>query len=147
MAHKYSNFASAFAQLKNTWDDMYDDFDEFNSYYALSATYKNEGDWARAITFANLATRAIRNALFHLLDGYYRETDQSYFLESMYWSAQGGETYELSFTKMLDAMLSAAPAEIDEWMAITEAFKTSVWDKPFLEITYAKLVEQFKEWG
>jgi len=53
----------------------------------------------------------------------------------------------VSMDSILTAMMAASFEQLREFMGITQAYKSAVWDAPFNEEYYAALARGFKEWG
>lgn len=54
--------------------------------------------------------------------------------------------YELTMDSLLTTMLSADPSQVLYFVGLVDAYKQSVWNKPFNEEFYAALARGFTEW-
>ena len=56
------------------------------------------------------------------------------------------ESYNLTMGKVLDIMLVATPDEVLYFIGLVDAYRNSVWTKPFNQEFYAALSKGFQEW-
>ncbi len=53
---------------------------------------------------------------------------------------------EVDMASILTAMLAATPEEIQQFIGIVDAFKVSIWNRPYNEDFYAALARGFAQW-
>ncbi len=53
---------------------------------------------------------------------------------------------ELTLFKMVNAMLDGVPTDIEMFVGITDAFRQSIWNRPFNKQLYANLARSFETW-
>lgn len=53
---------------------------------------------------------------------------------------------EVDMSAILTAMLAATPDEIEQFVGIVDAFKVSIWNRPYNEEFYAALARGFAQW-
>jgi len=54
--------------------------------------------------------------------------------------------YELTMASLLTTMLSADPSEVLYFVGLVDAYRQSVWNRPFNQEFYAALARGFMEW-
>ena len=52
----------------------------------------------------------------------------------------------VDMASILTAMLAATPEEIQQFIGIVDAFKVSIWNRPYNEDFYAALARGFAQW-
>lgn len=57
-----------------------------------------------------------------------------------------GNGGEVTMDSIIYAMLRANPDEVDYFVGLVDAFRISIWDKPFNQEFYRALAEGFKTW-
>lgn len=55
-----------------------------------------------------------------------------------------GDPYELTMEDMLITMLAATPYELNYFIGIVDAYRQSIWNKPFNEAFFAALARGFE---
>jgi len=53
---------------------------------------------------------------------------------------------EVDMPSILTAMLAATPEEIQQFIGIVDAFRVSIWNRPYNEEFYAALARGFAQW-
>ena len=53
---------------------------------------------------------------------------------------------DLNMSGILNAMLTADPDEVTYYMGLSDAFKQSVWNRPYNKDFYAALARGFEQW-
>jgi hypothetical protein len=146
MSHKYANFNDAFNDFTNKFLDIQTNLN--SSLINAKASYSGASDPVDKLHFGFLeyAVELIITAMRQLGDYTATAWDRSYFYESIYWSAQPTATYELTMLKIIDAMVSSTSDELETFICIEDAFRASIWNKPFNYEWYAGMVRAFKSW-
>ena len=54
--------------------------------------------------------------------------------------------YDLTLNDILAAMLTATPDQIEQFIGTVDAFRTSMWNRPFDTEYFALLAKQFAQW-
>ena len=136
MAHSYSNFTDAFADLcdKNTVyrtyiEDCYDKAD-------TAIDYANAGNYKNGIKYNSYAIKALATAIDSIIHGQYFEWYDSWFYESIYWaSKEGGDVVDMA--AILDAMWNAYGGQTMTFILYIDAMRGSISEKsvftPYLE--------------
>lgn len=149
MAHKYSDFDSAFNDLKAGYPAA-----KLALERALSnaqAAYAGASDPVDKTHFG-FATYAIEQLVLAVRQlGDYIESawDRSHLYESIYWANKDVPSppeYELSMLKILAAMAIASPDELETFIALVDAYRAAMWNRPFREEYFATYVRFFKQW-
>ena len=143
MAHSYSNFADAFADLssfcsvyRNYIEDCYDKCD-------LADEKANAGDFKWGIRYAVYAIKALATAVDKVVDGQYADPDNSYFYESLYWASREGGDGDLTMSQILDAMWNAEPHQCLLFVPMIDAMRGSIWNKTVTEDWMSEALKHF----
>lgn len=62
------------------------------------------------------------------------------------WPENDVDKYELSMLNILAEMAIATPDELMAFIAVTDAYRAALWDKPYNPTYYATFVRHFKLW-
>lgn len=146
MAHKYSNFDDAFADFTAYYAGWQSNLAQVASYLSSMMTYAEAGNWLYAFSMAKWAIVYLKNCHNVNLNMLASAPDQNRFFESIYWAGQSGAAYELTMSDILTTMLSATPAEVQTFIGIADAFRQSIWNRPFNREYYAALARGFEIW-
>ena len=147
MAHRFDNFDDAFAE----WTGF---FDSFKNWVATAGTHAqaafdgcpNPVDRTHFYRLYD-AVQSIRSALTVLTNTTWPTWDTSNFYESIYWANKDASAdYELTLFKMVNAMLDGLPPEIELFVGITDAYRQSIWNRPFNQQLFANLARSFETW-
>ena len=58
----------------------------------------------------------------------------------------GGDEYELTMSDMINTMLTATPDEVQYMVGINDAYRQSIWDRPYNNEFFAALARGFESW-
>lgn len=145
MAHSYSNFTDAFADLchENTHyrSFMADCYSKCND----ADDYANAGNYKWGIRFAVYAIKALATSVDAIIDGYYWEPEQSAFFESIYWASQEGGDGELDMSMILDAMWKAKAHQCLLFIPMIDAMRGSIQNKTVTSQYMADALRHFME--
>lgn len=72
--------------------------------------------------------------------------DRSHLYESIYWAGQAAAPPEISMMDVLSAMYIAQPDEVQFFIALVDAYRQSIWNRPFPKEYYASLAKGFMQW-
>jgi len=56
------------------------------------------------------------------------------------------EPFDLTMGDILSVMLSAEPSEVEYFVGLVDAYRQSIWNKPFNAEFFAALARGFEEW-
>ncbi len=149
MAHRYSNFNDAYSGWVLWWNalqtQMTGCFDKFTS----AKGYGNDPVQIYEFLLLCGSVEHLWYAVRYLGELWQSAPDQSSLYESVYWAYKdvpnGGE-YELTLNKMLGAYISADELERRNHLLLTDAFRATMFDKPFDKEYHAFWVRTFKSW-
>lgn len=149
MVHRYADFDDAFADWDNT-------FASCQNWWNTTLTHMNAAfdgcpDPVDRTHFYRLhgAVGALRSMLSVLMGMTRSAWDQSSFYESMYWAGQPGEApdeYELTLIKMLGAYIAAPEIDRRSHRYLLDAFRASMYNKPFDLSYHTEWVRRFATW-
>lgn len=143
MAHSYSNFADAFADLcsqnsvyRTYIEDCYDKCD-------LADDKANAGDYKWGIRYSVYAIKALATAIDQIIHGQYFDPDDSWFYESIYWASQEGGNGDINMSMILDAMWDADPVQCLLFVPMIDAMRGSIWNKTVTEEYMSNALKHF----
>lgn len=55
--------------------------------------------------------------------------------------------YELTMADILSTMLSADPTQVEYFVGLVDAYRQSIWNRPFNQEFFAALAQGFMEWA
>lgn len=146
MAHKYANFADAFAALIPFWDSA-------STYYGTGSTEQTAAlmDWIVANDHA--AIGHLCNAVYWSLQSTKAlarldetDSDQSELMESIYWAGMGDGGGAVDMDAIVNAMLAATFDQLQRFIGIEDAYRVALWNAPFNADFYAALARGFVKW-
>ena len=145
MSHKYADFDSAFAAFASRFANAKQQKD-----YALTnaqGAYSGCSDPVDKTHFGFLcyAVECLCNTFNHLARLNDVAYDQSYLYESIYWAAQGGNSYELTMDKILDAMWASDRLRNFHFINYIDAMRASIWNTEIYERHLADWYRHFSE--
>jgi len=150
MAHAYTSFNQAFYWFKREWDTFtaYILAAETASY--ASATAFVGGDDHLALSHLINSTQGIIYAVKDIIDYDSGDPDQSYFFESIYWASRSGldaDPVEVTMDDLINTMLTADPAQVEYFIGLVDAYRQSLWTRPFNQEFFAALGRGFATWA
>jgi hypothetical protein len=160
MAHKYSNFASAFANISGIhYSNFQYGIQLAKDDITWALYYNNLKDWQNAIMYAASGVYYCADAIQDFME-LTLAIDQSAFFESMYWASQEPAGGDVTWQKIIDAFHVVYPDEdfpipitwqsiIDAWRyndyegdTITiytlDRMRERIWNRPFCLTDYGK---------
>lgn len=91
----------------------------------------------RAVSYTNLAVK--------LLIGKDDPAAGQYIFHYYLSNCVGGD-YELTMDAMINVMLTATPDEVQYFIGLVDAYRQSIWTRPFNEQFFGALAQGFMEW-
>lgn len=129
MAHKFSNFAEAYAHLETRWS-IAQGFQVDAYEWCDKADDAADGRlWETGIKDCVWAIKATLSAFDNLLENYAFSFDQSVFTECYYWASQEGGDNGVDMSAILDAMWDAKPHQCLLFVPMIDAMRGSIWNK------------------
>lgn len=144
MAHKYSNFAAAYAALEARWlvarGFQVDAYDRAGD----AITYANAGDWQNGIKQNAYAIMATLSAFDNLFQNYGYAYDQSVHAECLYWAGQEGGV-SLGMPAILTAMYGSTSPQTMLFIVMIDAMRGSLAEKTVTSSSMADYLRHFIE--
>ena len=138
------NFLSDIDTAYDEADWVYDTFitphaDWLVTYYTSSSFNLN---WR---THVALSISNLRYAVEYLI---HCNTTENHPLRLPYYLTNciTAEAPELTMGDILSTMLSAAPDEVEYFVGLVDAYRQSIWNKPFNQEFFAALARGFEQW-
>lgn len=116
------------------------------SYYLNSA-----GTWLKAHNYVN-AGQALNDGSGKALDmgkglATYYATDEFYICDAFEWIGNNlPETSEFDMAVLLSTMLAATPYQLEYFIGLVDAYRQSLWNKPFNAEFFGALAKGFEQW-
>jgi len=147
LAHKYGNFAAAFAVHQTDWTAAIAKWGYVGNYCPQIRSAADSGSWKDALYKCSYALWNVYTVFEQLNDFYGGAADQSARMESLYWAAQEPAGAEITFDAVINVMLTANPDQIKYFVGLLDAYRQSIWNKPYNQEFFAALARGFMEWG
>jgi len=112
-------------------------------------SYANSENWLNAFSAANACFSAIRTIHMLYFDMHAPSWNFNHFFSCIYWANQSGaapEPYELTMDDIIQTMLVADPNQVEYFIGLVDAYRVSIWDRPFNQEFFAALSRGFKLW-
>ncbi len=150
MAHRYANFDDAYDEMLVWWPGMKLFYSDGESHVINASQLYN--DPVQYYEFGLLCTGVLKlfQVVNYLLHTWESAADQSPFYEALYWAAQsgdGGDPYELTLVKMIGAYTHAHDDHRAGLLMLMDAYRASMYDKPFDREYHALWIQRFKSWA
>lgn len=146
MAHRYDNFDDAFEQLVTYWEGAEYVADGLFLKISQAQVYANAGNWLQAIFKITYALDNIRYVFDWFNYFYNSDPNQSPLLESIYWASKDIPKTEVTMRSILDVMFTASNEELKQFIALVDAYRQSLWNKPFDVNYWAAVARGFEQW-
>lgn len=142
----WGDYDSTFAWCEANYNNAVSAAGYIGTYYDLALDALNDND-------VKLAVQALIATRNYLVNGIKYAASYRFFYEPEYGilalfnivHAEGNGA-EVTMSAVLSALLVADPDEVKQFVGITDAFKQSIWDKPYNREFYAALGRGFMEW-
>lgn len=144
MAHKYSNFAGAFAALCANWATGRFWLNKVYDYADTAKDYADAGNYKQGIKYCTYAIKTAADAIDDYTDGFFNDPDDSFFCESLYWASKEGGDGELTMSMLLNALWKSDSLETFFYVNYIDAMRASIWNK---EISAEKLHELYRHFS
>lgn len=111
---------------------------------AIAYSYNVVDDYKNAILHITYAlTELITAGQYTILENYPSagEFPIPYYMENCL-----GGSYELSMDDIINTMLVADPDEVQYFIGLVDAYRQSIWNRPFNKEFFAALARGFMEW-
>jgi len=147
MAHKYTNFYTAFYYFSRAYADAkkYKEWAKTNT----DGAYIGCSDPVDKLHFGYLvyAVDCLCTVFNYLADLTETAYDQSHLYESIYWAAQSGagDPYVLDMEKILNAMWDSDKLRSFHFINYIDAMRASIWNTEIFEIHLEEWYIHFSE--
>lgn len=141
MAHRFTNFADAYAELDDHIATYRGMMDTAFGYASDARDYANAGNYKQGIKFNSYAIGATLSAFDILFQLYNFDIEWSMFGECLYWGAQEGGTadeYELTSEKICLAWAKDEFHNRTLTIAFIDRMRQLIWDEPYFVAWAAK---------
>lgn len=146
MVWDYDNFADAYDHLETFYETAWSWWHWIDTYIAASNTKAGEGDWNQAIRYSNTATYWLETCCAAVFDFYVGLESRSHFLASIWFASTIPSAGDITMDMILSAMVSADPDQVNYFVGLVDAYRQSVWNKPFNQEFFAALARGFELW-
>lgn len=146
MAHRFANFADAFEVLESNWLDAYEQWGYLGEFTQRIKDHADYGQWRDGLYDCAYGLWKVYEIFQEFENFYDADSLESPAMECHYWSSQEPAGDGVSLDAILNAMLTATPEQITHFVGIVDAFRQSIWNKPFNKEYFAALAKGFQEW-
>lgn len=143
MAHKYTNFADAFADLSAECLSMPAQYDVTIDMIQKAQQWAGDENWYWAIIELGKAIGKNATAIVSLADSYWHDPDNSFFCESFYWASQEGGNGKIDMSAILDAMWKAQPHQCLLFIPMIDAMRGAIQNKTVTSQYMADALKHF----
>lgn len=134
MAHRFSNFATAYAELDAHLATYRDMVDKASGYVSAAKEYAEDSEWELAIKNNGYAIGCTLSAFDIIFQLYSFDIEWSMFGECLYWAAQEGgdaDPYVLTATNICEAWAKDEFHDRALTIAFIDRMRQLIWDEPF----------------
>lgn len=134
VAHKYSDFDSAFADLTDLYEHIQTHVNNASS--EANNSFIGVSDPVDKLHFGFLVSAVLQivRGIGHFLDNTESSWEESHFYESIYWAnkdAPAAEEYVLTFEKIVEVWIADDFAGRALTIATIDRMRQILWDEPF----------------
>lgn len=143
MAHRFTNFANAYAELDDhlaTYRDMVDDA---FGYASDAKDFADAGNWKQGIKHNSYAIGCTLSAFDIIFQLYNFSLDWSMFGECLYWASQEGGDGAIDMSAILDAMWKAQPHQCLLFIPMIDAMRGAIQNKTVTSQYMADALKHF----
>ncbi|MBA7571645.1 hypothetical protein ES708_13411 [subsurface metagenome] len=145
MAHRFENFAEAYAELDSHLATYRDMVDKAIGYVSDAKDYANGLDWKNGIKYNGYAIGCTLSAFDIIFQLYSFALETSMFGECLYWASQEGGNGEIDMTAILDAMWKAKPHQCLLFIPMIDAMRGSIQNKTVTSQYMADALKHFMQ--
>ena len=149
MAHRYDNFDDAYDGWVLWWNALQTQMQGCFDKFTTAKSYGNDPVQIYEFLLLCGSVEHLWYAVRYLGELWTAAPDQSSLYESVYWAnkdAPGGEVYELTLIKMIEAYVAADDDHRSAQRLLFDAYQASMYDKPFDKEYHALWVQRFRSW-
>ena len=144
-------FSSKVEALDDDWSDALDYFQIAQGYRVDAYTHYVANEDHEAIFDICIALNWYEKGMYKMACGYssYVPPPDLPEILRLCWEYEYTEMpeFDLTMTKIISAMILSIPAEIEFYIGLNDAFRQSLWDKPFNQSFFAELARAYREWA
>lgn len=145
MAHLYSDFDTVYADQCSNWLSARGSWTTYKNQIGYADTAWGVGNDTVAIGHLIDAGRTMGFLCQFMFDFVATAADQSVFMECFYWAGQSGEAAEFNMDILLSTMVGASHNQLENFIGLVDAYRQSLWNKPFNVELFAALARGFEE--
>lgn len=145
MAHRFSNFADAYAYLDSRWSVCRSNQTTAYGLADDAIDYATAGQWENGIKFCAYAIQATLTAFDILFECYNHDLDYSVHGECFYWASKEGGDGEVTMSMILDAMWDAKPHQCLLFIPMIDAMRGAIQQKTVTSQYMADALRHFME--
>lgn len=143
----YSNFYDAFVDFISQYSQWQTDLASIDWYREQMMEFAGDGLWLNAFSSCNSVINFIKQIHLLHLDMLQSNWRNNHFFSSIYWAwleVPDAEPYELTMDDILSVMVTAEPEQVNYFVGLVDAYRQSIWNKPFNEEFFAALARGFE---
>lgn len=146
----YNNFTDAFGDFLGQYSNLRSRIDDLDTFKLEMMDSAIQGNWLNAFSGVCSIVNTIRTMWLVGLDMSHANWAYNHFFRSIFWARYevgNGEPYTLTLRDVLDVMNSASNDELKEFIGLVDAYRQSLWNKPFNVEYWAAIARGFEIWG
>ena len=142
----WSNWQEGYNWIITSYNGVFSACEQIQWYYDQAQTALTASQYKVAIQYLINARSHIINAL-QWNTTYKAGESPSYAVSyCLDWLYDNIGPAEITMAAILNAMLIASPYEVNYFVGLVDAYRQSIWNKPFNKEFYAALARGFMEW-
>lgn len=145
MAHKYSNFTSAYNDASGQFSDLKARIGYIGNSLTAAHNHAIADEWLYAIDHLILAIADVQHMFNDLVDLPETNYEASHFYESLYWAAKEPTGGVVTMAGILSAMLGATYEQVKYFIGYEEAYRATLWNEWYNYEFYAALARGFQQ--
>ena len=144
----WPSLPASLTQLTTSWDNAVVEYENVQSSINAANTHWGLGQDHEAIQDTLIALQDLADSVEYMLSYIWIYSPKTLLCKvlSQMRSEYKAATYDLTMGDILSTMLSAEPDEVEYFVGLVDAYRQSIWNKPFNSEFFAALARGFEEW-
>lgn len=147
MPPNYDNFDDAWTDFVNEYSEWRTRLTTIEGNVNTINNFADAGNWKAALNVCAANFWLIAWIHRNSLDLVHSSWIGNHFMASIYYASQQPVGAEITLDAILSAMLTADDDQIQYFIGLVDAYRQSIWNKPFNREYFAALARGFAEWG
>ena len=146
MPPNYDDFDTAWTDFVAKYSSWRTNLTTIEGNVDVINNFADAGNWKSALNACAASFYLITYIHRQCLDMVYSDWTTNHFMESIYHAAHEPVGAEITMDAILSAMVTATPDELQYFIGLVDAYRQSLWNRPFNREYFAALARGFMEW-